>query len=198
MPLGGPVKLRVPAGDIAVHYRGGAIVPKQRYAPLTRDVRLAPITLVVALPASAAAAAPVPPYALEARCAAVRARSAGQLVSCGHVYMDGGEDIATSTANSVQVWFSAVAAPGGESGTLSSSVVSHAGEAAGKLAVEAVHILGAPAAAKGGVMLEAAKAASVLVNGEPAPAAYDAAAGVIRLSGLDLPLGEPLSISWSV
>lgn len=108
MPQGAPVKLRVPVGDIAVHYRGGSIIPMQQYAPVTKDVRLSPITLVIALPAqpstgSLSSTGPLPPYALEQTCAAAHARSPGQLVSCGHLFMDGGEDISVSTDNSVQV-----------------------------------------------------------------------------------------------
>lgn len=108
MPTGGNIRLRVPVGDIAVHYRGGSIIPMQQYAPVTRDLRLSPITLVVALPSTPSAgrvtgAGPVPPYALEPACAAAHARSPGQLVSCGFLFMDGGEDITVSTDNSVQV-----------------------------------------------------------------------------------------------
>lgn len=105
---GGPVRLHVPAGDVAVHYRGGSIIPMQQYAPVTKDVRLSPITLVVALPAQPTTGAVrgpgrVVPYALEPACSGVHARNAGQLVACGHLFMDGGDDIAVSTANSVQV-----------------------------------------------------------------------------------------------
>lgn len=108
MPQGGPVKLRVPAGDIAVHYRGGSIIPMQQYAVVTRDVRLSPVTLVIALPStpstgSVSGAGPVPPFALEQTCAAAHARNPGQLVSCGFLFMDGGEDINVSKDNSVQV-----------------------------------------------------------------------------------------------
>lgn len=108
MPKGAPVKLRVPVGDIAVHYRGGSIIPMQQYAPVTKDVRLSPITLVIALPAqpstgSLTGGGSVPPYALEQTCAAAHARSPGQLVSCGFLFMDGGDDINVSTDNSVQV-----------------------------------------------------------------------------------------------
>lgn len=106
MPQGGPVKLRVPVGDIAIHYRGGSIIPMQQYAPVTRDVRLSPITLVILLPAQPSAGGPggpVPPYALEPTCAAVHARNTGKLVSCGFLFMDGGEDITVSPENSVQV-----------------------------------------------------------------------------------------------
>ena len=108
MPTGAYTKLRVPPGDIAVHYRGGSIIPMQQYAAVTKDMRLSPITLVVVLPSQASTgrvtgAGPVPPYALESTCAATHARNAGSLVSCGFLFMDGGEDISVSTDNSVQV-----------------------------------------------------------------------------------------------
>lgn len=108
MPQGGPVKLHVPVGDIAVHYRGGSIIPMQQYAPVTKDLRLSPITLVITLPSqpstgSVSGPGPVPPYALEPACASVHASNPGKLVSCGFLFMDGGEDITVSTDNSVQV-----------------------------------------------------------------------------------------------
>jgi hypothetical protein len=201
--VGGPVKLRLPAGEVAVHYRGGSIIPMQDYAPLTRDVRLSPITLVVALPSQPSsgrvdgAAGPLPPYSLEAFAGAVHAASAGSLVSVGHLFMDGGEDITIGADNSLQVWFSAVAAPGGGSGTITSSVKSAGGDAASKLVIEAVTILGVPSAG-GSVVLEAAKLASAQLNGRRVLAAYDAAAGVVKLSGLSLPVGEPLNLSWEL
>lgn len=45
------LRLDVPVGDIPVFFRGGAIVPMQRYANVTRDVRYSPVTLLVTLPA---------------------------------------------------------------------------------------------------------------------------------------------------
>ena len=48
----GPVSLSVPLGSVGLHYRGGSIVPLQRYANVTRDVRFSPITLLVALPSA--------------------------------------------------------------------------------------------------------------------------------------------------
>lgn len=99
--------MEVPLGDIAVHYRGGAIVPLQPYAQVTRDIRLAPITLLVTLPSQPAgktdAAVPLPPYAHERACAAARARNEGQLVSCGLLYMDKGDDIEVTPDNTLQV-----------------------------------------------------------------------------------------------
>jgi hypothetical protein len=93
-------------GDVPLHLRGGTIVPMQkRPALVARDVRLSPLTLVVALPTSAAteAVGPVPAYALEETCNAARALNPGRRVACGNLFMDSGDDIAVSTDNSVQV-----------------------------------------------------------------------------------------------
>lgn len=99
-------KLRVPLGDVPLHLRGGTIVPMQkRPALVARDVRLLPVTLVVALPSAASieAVGPVPAYALEESCNAARAQNLGRRVACGNLFMDSGEDLAVSTDNSVQV-----------------------------------------------------------------------------------------------
>eukprot|EP00882_Tetradesmus_deserticola_P018789 GHRQ01020177.1.p2 GENE.GHRQ01020177.1~~GHRQ01020177.1.p2 ORF type:complete len:123 (+),score=34.96 GHRQ01020177.1:1389-1757(+) len=104
---GQAVQMEVPLGDIAVHYRGGAVIPMQPYAKVTRDIRLAPVTLLVTLPAEPAAkseaAGPLPPYAHEEVCAAARAANEGELVSCGLLYMDNGDNIEVSAENTVQV-----------------------------------------------------------------------------------------------
>lgn len=101
-------KLDVPLGDVPVHIRGGTIVPMQSPALVTRDVRLAPVSLVVALSHQPCSnplgfTGPLPPYVHEETCANVYSRNRGQLVSCGYVFMDGGEDLDISTENSVQV-----------------------------------------------------------------------------------------------
>jgi hypothetical protein len=84
-------------------------VPMQAPAMVTGDVRLSPITLVVALPAQPSSRGPVRsvgtllPYAHEEACAAAYALHTGQLVSCGYVFMDSGEEVAVSSSNSLQV-----------------------------------------------------------------------------------------------
>jgi hypothetical protein len=321
VPQGAPVKLRVPVGDIAVHYRGGSIVPMQQYAAVTKDVRLSPITLVVALPSQpsngrVSTMSPVPPYALEQTCAVAHARNADQLVSCGFLYMDGGEDITVSTDNSVQVrppsylsrlfslptleqcsllprgiqcsvssfvtdrhahaaqriahtshrvrtaaevyrhshstaqlpglqqcwhsissqqallvsylhsrvycsnsstptgpaqlhaahkpcfvagvqvWYTASASPTGDSGTITNVVRSDAGAAQGKLVIEAIHILGVPKASS--PVLEGNNLPSVTINGKTLDSGYDASSGVIKLTGLSVPVGEPLQLRWKL
>lgn len=74
---------------------------------VTREVRLAPVSLLVTLPAEPAgkrgSAGPIPPYAQEEVCAAAHARNAGQLVSCGLLYMDQGDNIEVTPENTVQV-----------------------------------------------------------------------------------------------
>lgn len=89
-----------------------------------------------------------------------------------------------------------MAAPGGSSGTVSSVVKANAGSAQDKLIIEAVHILGVPSAA-GNTVLEAAKLPTVRVNSKVVPAGYDAA-GVVKVTGLSLRVGEPISVSWSL
>jgi hypothetical protein len=82
----------------------------QPYANVTRDVRYAPVALVVTLPAkpstgsqaAATAQGPLPPHVLDEPCAAALARDAGQLVSCGLLYSDG-DTLQVSGDNTVQV-----------------------------------------------------------------------------------------------
>lgn len=99
------IRHQVPMGDIAVHYRGGSIIPMQPYANLTKIVRYTPVTLVVTLPAhpSGTPGAPLPPYATEEACAAVHAAHPGQLVSCGVLFMDTPDDTDITPGNSVEV-----------------------------------------------------------------------------------------------
>jgi hypothetical protein len=86
------------------------------------------------------------------------------------------------------VWFTAAAAADGSSGSISSTVTSNAGEAKGKLWVEAIHVLGVPPAADNSSF-------TVTANGKTLTA-VTAAAGVLRVGGLKLAVGEPLEISW--
>jgi hypothetical protein len=107
---GTSVSLDVPLGDLAVHFRGGAVIPMQPYASVTRDIRYAPVTLIVTLPAkpssgsqaAATAQGPLPPHVLDEPCAAALARDAGQLVSCGLLYSDG-DTLQVSEDNTMQV-----------------------------------------------------------------------------------------------
>lgn len=99
------IRHNVPMGDIAVHFRGGSIIPMQPYANLTKIVRYTPVTLIVTLPAhpSGTPGAPLPPYATEEACAAVHAAHPGQLVSCGVLFMDTPDDTDVTPGNSVEV-----------------------------------------------------------------------------------------------
>lgn len=91
--------------------------------------------------------------------------------------------------SAVQVWYTAVTSPDTMSGTISSTVKSNAGEAAGKMRIEAVHILG---------VATGNSSPTAVVNGQTVAAEYDASVAAFKLSGLDIVVGEPLSISWSV
>lgn len=109
MPKPKSRKLDIPLGDVAVHYRGGAIIPTQRYANVTRDVRYSPVTLIVTLPLEVSAPTKdnktlqgVAPYANEEACAAVHAANAGRLVSCGLLYADS-DTVEVNSKNTVQV-----------------------------------------------------------------------------------------------
>lgn len=141
---GRTIQLHVPLGDIAVHYRGGSIIPLQQYAPVTRDVRHSPVTLVVALPASSVgASSSLPPYLDEEVCNTAHSSNSGSLVACGVLFMDSEEDAPLVSANNtVQVWFTAITSADGRSGTVKSTVISNAGDASGKIRITAVHILG--------------------------------------------------------
>lgn len=147
---GKAVRMEVPLGDIAVHLRGGAIVPMQKYAPVTRDVRTSPVTLVVTLPAApvqaasqSASAGPIPPYASEQHCASARISNVGKLLSCGLLYADtDSKDVADD--DSMQAWFTAVTEKDSSSGVISSSVLSATPELRGKLRITQIYILGLP------------------------------------------------------
>eukprot|EP00878_Enallax_costatus_P002700 GHUV01002888.1.p1 GENE.GHUV01002888.1~~GHUV01002888.1.p1 ORF type:complete len:873 (+),score=203.93 GHUV01002888.1:194-2812(+) len=105
---GQDVELNLPLGEIGVHFRGGAVIPMQQYAQVTRDIRLSAVTLVVTLPAEVAtgtkgASGPLPPYYQEETCAAAHGKNAGQLVSCGVLYMDKGDNVLVTPDNTLQV-----------------------------------------------------------------------------------------------
>lgn len=105
------MKLQVPLGDVAVHYRGGSIIPVQpagQTAAVTRDVRFTPVTLVVTMPLKPTEGNPQPttgplaPYGFEETCAAAHNSSVGRLVSCGLLYSDM-DTIEVSDNTTVQV-----------------------------------------------------------------------------------------------
>lgn len=90
----------------------------------------------------------------------------------------------------MQVWFTASANADGTSGTLTSTIKSNTGEAAGELYIEAVHILGLfPTGMP-------TNTPTVSVNGVKDAGAVTAAAGVLKVAGLKVPVGEPLDITW--
>ncbi|KAF8061064.1 alpha-glucosidase [Scenedesmus sp. PABB004] len=184
------VRLDVPYGDVPVHIRGGAIVPWQAAgagAAVTRDVRFAPVTLLVALPrapatrrqaaaggprAGVAPPGPLPPYALDAPCSDVLARGAGKLV-----------------------WYAVTAAPGGRSGSLENVVAAAAPGLAGRLTLAGVTVLGVPGTPADEAVVTVYGGAA---GGAPPTAVYDASAEALRITGLALDAGAPLNIDWRV
>lgn len=105
---GQDVELDLPLGEIGAHFRGGAVIPMQQYAQVTRDLRLSAVTLVVTLPADVSTgtkdgSGPLPPYYQEETCAAAHGKNAGQLVSCGMLYMDKGDNVLVTPENALQV-----------------------------------------------------------------------------------------------
>lgn len=96
--------LPAPLGMIPVHMRDGTIVPMQRYANVTRDVIISPITLVVALrDREAMNGTGLMPYGDQQNCADVMSANAGSLVSCGYLYLDDGQNITVGGPDSSQV-----------------------------------------------------------------------------------------------
>lgn len=212
-------RMDIPLGDIAVHLRGGAIVPMQQYALVTRDVRWSPVKLLVALPAAAAASTkrdaatgPVLPYAMEQQCADARSSNAGKLVSCGLLYAD--NDLPEVTdANSLQTWFTAVTNKEGDSGTISSTVTAVSSVLKDKLRVAQIEVIGLPKTASSSkdkrtkltqarTSMEAwagnmpAVSVSAASSTQAAEAEFDGSKGVLRITGLDLLVSEPFSINW--
>jgi hypothetical protein len=82
-----------------------------------------------------------------------------------------------------------VASPDGSSGSISNTVQSNAGEAVGKLHIEALHVLGTPALVQGKY--------TVKVNGQEVDQ-VEATPGVLKVSGLTLTVGQPVDISWQL
>jgi hypothetical protein len=119
--------------------------------------------------------------------------SAGNVLGVGSQNMR--QQVLTHTLHTfvclLQVWYTAVSSADGRSGSISSSIKAHAGDAAGKLRIAAVHILGVPAAE--GAALPAAN-----INGRPLAVAFDDVAGVLKITDIELSVGEPLDITWTL
>lgn len=97
----------------------------------------------------------------------------------------------------LQVWYTAVASETGDSGVVTNVLKSNAGAAQGQLVIEAIHILGVPKAMPNTV-LESAPRPQVQLNGKVLDTGYDAVAGVLKLTGLNMPVAEPLQLRWRV
>jgi hypothetical protein len=103
------VTLPAPLGHVPLHIRGGTVAPMQPTASVARDVRLAPVTLVVALPARPTQGGmdvdlgPLSPHALDEACGSAHGRHVGDLVACGYLFMDSGTEVDITPDNSLQV-----------------------------------------------------------------------------------------------
>lgn len=87
-----------------------------------------------------------------------------------------------------QAWFSSVSDPSGESGTISSTVRANTGDAYGKLAIEAIKVLGLP---------EDLSGFAVTVNGQQvSSSAVSSSSGILTVTGLKLLVGDPLEVKW--
>jgi len=81
-----------------------------------------------------------------------------------------------------------VSDPSGESGTISSTVHANTGNAYGKLAIEAIKVLGLP---------EDLSGFAVTVNGQQvSSSAVGSSAGILTITGLKLLVGDPLEVKW--
>jgi hypothetical protein len=90
----------------------------------------------------------------------------------------------------VQAWFTSVAAPSGESGSISSTAHANAGDAAGRLFIETIKVLGMPALPKG-------QSAQVTVDGKVLPAGAAQLSGdVLTVTGIKLVVGAQMDVSW--
>lgn len=95
------------------------------------------------------------------------------------------------------MWYTAVASETGDSGVITNNIRSDAGAARGQLVIEAVHILGVPRS-PAGTVLESARLPTVALNGQAVQSGYDAAAGVVKLTDISVPVGEPLQLTWRI
>lgn len=89
-----------------------------------------------------------------------------------------------------------MASPTGDSGVITNNVRADAGAAKGKLVIEAIHIVGVPQSASS--PLEGSSLPSVKLNDKAVTAGYEAASGVIKLTDVNVPVGEPLQLRWKL
>jgi hypothetical protein len=90
----------------------------------------------------------------------------------------------------VQAWFTSVAAPSAESGSISSAAHANAGDAAGRLFIETIRVLGMPALPMG-------QSVQVTVDGLGIPAAaVQLSGGVLSITGLKLAVGAQMDVNW--
>ncbi|KAK9845865.1 hypothetical protein WJX81_004565 [Elliptochloris bilobata] len=107
-PYGRSITLQVALTEPApVHLMGGYVLPLSAGGNTTAAARAAPLTLLVAFPADAAAK---PGLGLgSARCGpACAAAAPGVLPACGHMYLDDGEQLGFATARGTRLTFDGV------------------------------------------------------------------------------------------
>jgi hypothetical protein len=90
----------------------------------------------------------------------------------------------------LQVWFTAVTAQGGRSGSISSLVLANSPPVKGLLTIEAINVLGVPGTAAD------TPSVSVYSKGQTPQLNYDVGSGVLRITGLKLDVGAQLNIDW--
>jgi hypothetical protein len=100
---------------------------------------------------------------------------------------------AASLLAPLQVWYTAATAPAGRSGSVRSSVKANAGPAKGQLRIAGLVIAGVPPQVD-----NAAPTASIAGQDVALAATYDAVTGVVRIDDIDLEVGQPFELNWSI
>lgn len=96
------------------------------------------------------------------------------------------------------MWYTAITAADSLSGSITNTIKSSAGEAAGRVRLDAIHIAGITAGATGSGAKMNTAVPTALVNGEQVQAAYNPSVGVVRLTGFELDVGEGLTVTWQL
>jgi hypothetical protein len=101
----------------------------------------------------------------------------------------------------LQVWYTASTAAAGRSGSVRSSIKAHAGPAKGKLRIAGLVIAGVPQGLKDASPSVNLGGVGSMRKSSPAramSAVYDAAVGTLKISDIDLDVGQELELLWSL